>query len=61
MGSYEDNMFGRDFLDDTVNWITQNMEMNDVYEEKDILYYVTENMEPSLIEWAKDNGWVQSE
>lgn len=44
-----DDIFPGAILDEFIDWIVENMPVEDVYPESD------------LAEWAEENGWVKSE
>jgi len=46
MTAYEDKKFGAEFLDQIVEWISDNLEPEDVFSAE------------QLQEWARDNGYV---
>lgn len=54
-------------LDNAVDWIKDNLQVQEVFDEVDIIAYVKENNTPSqvfsheeLVEWAEEN-YVKSE
>ena len=49
MSQADDNAFGREFLDQITSWIGSNMEPADIFEEK------------KLEEWATDNGFIKGD
>ena len=55
------------FLDNAVSWVRSNVDVSDVYNERDIVDYVnSSNLEPEdlfseedLSSWAEKNGYVK--
>lgn len=55
------------FLDNAVSWISSNVDVADVYSERDVIDYVkSSNLEPGelfddeeLAAWAEANGYVK--
>ena len=43
------DIFPRDILDEFIDWIVENMSVDDVYPES------------ALNQWAKDNDWIKIE
>lgn len=72
--TYQDNKFGLDFLEHIVEWISENMKPEEVFDDTDLRRWAESNdfvdagdVEPyhckerDLEEWAKDNGYVKED
>jgi len=70
--SYRDTEFGEDFLDDIKEWIADKFEIDELYDEQEIVkwvlvhYYLDELYDKNeILGWldanAKDYGYVKEE
>ncbi len=64
----DEKAFGKEFLDDIVTWISENLYLNEVFPKERIVEWVKENMEPeevfsyeTLELWAENNNFVTTE
>ena len=64
---FAESVFG-DILDGAVDWISSNMDVDDIFEEQDIKTWVEDNCLPDdifigdvLKNWATENGFVEKE
>lgn len=63
----DDVVVHKDILKDAINWIVGNLDIDDVFEEDDVVRYVKKSQlgpeelfeEEVLAEWAEQNGFVK--
>lgn len=68
MAAVNEKAFGEAFLDDILNWISSDMDPDEVFEKSDLCDWIGGNMEPDevydhdiLAEWAETNGFIEVE
>jgi len=63
---FVEDLLSEDFLDNAIQWIKENLEINDVFDEDDIIEFaesygmIDPNNEDEMAEWAASNGYEKN-